>query len=206
MKKYTIIFLVFFIFGCHNTNKTDEVIAITENLADAFESFSNIVDILNNLTSDVTVETKEKLVINLEKDAFNDVARNWESSWKEIDTKVVILEAEYDGVVAESSKYFEKMRELEMLTQDSVSRNQMKMKTDAKMKDFENAKANALKEIDRMKEMVRRGGGFHNMLLQDVMLTQIDYRILDLNRIENAASEVCVRLNRFAKDGSMMLK
>ena len=64
---------------------------------------------------------------------------------------------------------------------------------------------NAKEEIANIKKMIKRGGDFHNMLLQGVLLTQIDYRISDLNRIQAEARHICQKLNEFSKTGTIIL-
>jgi hypothetical protein len=192
--------------SCGGGSKTDKVIKITKALANSFVTFSGIVGSINELTTVLTNNTREKLSINLKEGTFEEVAQEWEKTWNKIRQKVNKLEGKYEDIISESQVYFQKLRELENETIDESLKTVMKQKTDNKEIEFETAKNNTLNEIKNIKEMVRSGSDFHNALLQDVMLTQISYRISELNKIEREARDICYRLNQFAKTGTMILR
>jgi hypothetical protein len=201
-----IILLLVSSFSCTQSSKTDKIIRITKSLADSFVIFSETVGVIKELTTTLTNNTKEKLTINLKQGTFEEVAKEWEITWNKVSKKVRKLENEYNDILEESQVYFQKLRELENETNDESLKAVMKQKTDAKEKEFETAKMNTCNEIENIKNMVEAGGDFHNALLQDVMLTQIDYRISELNKIESEARSICNRLNLFARTGTMILK
>jgi hypothetical protein len=212
MKKRKIIGLVLLIsivplyVDCGGGSKTAKVVKITKTLASSFVSFSEIVSVINDLTVVLTNNTREKLTINLKEGIFEDVAQEWEKTWNKINRKITQLENKYGDIIEESHLYFQKMRELENETSDDALKSMMIKKTNAKEQEFEIAKNNTLNEIKKIKQMAKSGSDFHNVLLQDVMLTQISYRISELNRLESEARSICLRLNQFAKTGTMILR
>jgi preprotein translocase subunit SecD len=192
--------------NCTPASNTNTVIKITKTLANSFLIFSETVDIINKLTSTLTNNTRGKLTVNLKQGAFEDVAKEWEKTWKEIRKKISKLEVKYIEIQYESQTYFRKLRELENATSDESLKAIMKRKTDTKEREYETAKNNAFNEIEKIKKMAKAGEDFHNALLQDVMLTQINYRISELNKIEAEARYICSRLNQFAQTGTLILK
>jgi hypothetical protein len=192
--------------NCTQISRTDKIIKITKTLAKSFVAFSETVKAINELTTILTNNTRQKLSTNLKQGTLEEVAIEWEETWKKIRKKVLKLELEYIDITGESYEYFQKLRELENATSDESLKAVMKRKTDAKEKEFETARDNTHKEIEKIKNMVQAGSDFHNSLLQDVMLTQINYRISELNKIEAEARYICSRLNQFANTGTIMLK
>jgi hypothetical protein len=196
---------IFCVNNCTPVTKTDKIIKITKTLVKSFVIFSETVSAINELTTTLTDNTKKKLTTNLQQGTFEEVAKEWEKTWNKISGKTLKLEYAYFDIVKESRVYFEKLRELENATSDESLKAVMKRKTDAKEREFETARINTLNEIENIKKMVNAGGDFHNALLQDVMLTQINYRISELNKIEAEARYICSRLNQFARTGTMIL-
>lgn len=202
----SIIFILFSQCKCNSISEAKRVAKMAIKLGDAFTGFSETIQIIDKLISIVINDTRITLTKDIQKGTLEEVTEKWEKKWRKIGSKIKKLEEKYDDVCRETNKYFEKLRELETNTVNVNQRQIIKGKTDSKEIEFNNAKTSASAQVLRMKQMGEMGSDFHNMLLQDVMLTQIGYRITELNEIEASARDICNRLQTFANTGTAILK
>jgi hypothetical protein len=133
------------------------------------------------------------------------VAAEWEKKWKKVDEQTAVLEKNFKAVEHASKAYWNKLDEVTTAITDVKLRGREKQKNDEAKSKWEEAYANAKRQIEKAKALRDKGRDFYNVMLAVALRGQLAEYTETLNEIAAEAATLLQELERVTEQGKAIV-
>lgn len=202
----TLAILAIAIFKCTtwcNRTETEKIFSYGDNLKDAIEDFEDtredfsqeVVKSVNNASKDLSVNDPN----------LQEVAIDWETQWKSIQSDFKTLEADFSAVGQSSNEYFDQLQELCSGIRDiKIRASEINKNAELKQK-WTSAFVEASKNIKQIRQVMTEGNNFHRVLVASSVRQKIEANITELNAIASRAKAIMAELEQVTIEGKNLI-
>jgi hypothetical protein len=203
MKKLVLpAFLSLVLFAC-STSETQKSLNYAEDLKSKIDKFEssrqNLADNLSNATDKIDKQAEK------ENPNVSDVAKDWEAQINQTRQDFDGLEASFSEVGKSSEEYFKRLDEVTQVIQDPKIKASEQKKNQAIKDKYTGAYSDAVDQINKVREVLKEGGDYQQVLIASSMRQKIDKNITELKQISDKAKAILAQLQNFSIEGKKMI-